>query len=109
MLPRTNANGASAHEAEAAAKHIGRLVMKFPGLLIGSQRTEPVRHKWPTPPPKPPADAVVFPHSGVIGESEKFILVVILGQKHWLPKATIQYSHNTVTIERQLAREKGLV
>lgn len=105
MLPRTEANGASPSEVEAAAKHIGRLVMKFPQLLSGATRTEPDRRKWPQPPP----DWVTFPHSGIIGESAKAILVVLRGEKFWLPKAHIQYTSNQVAIERWLAIAKGLI
>jgi len=108
MLPRTEANGASEHEVEAAAKHIGRLVMKFPQLLSGTgprtERTETWTgsHNY--------RDTVIFPHSGKRGETAKSVLFIIRGNKVWLPKSQLSsYDHSTVTMSEWIAREKGLV
>ena len=65
MLPRTEANGASPSEVDAAAKHIGRLLMAFPELLTltpkanTEQRTD---------------DTVRVAHGGIVCETRKAVL-----------------------------------
>lgn len=112
MLPRTEANGASPAEVEAAAKHIGRLLMKHPQLLARtSARPEPDRWDNYRPPhgKKPTGDVITFPHTGVRGESAKAILVVIRGQNFWLPKSQLTFwDQRTVTMSAWLARANGL-
>lgn len=110
MLPRTEANGASPAEVEAAAKHIGRLVMKHPQLLAGHVGDQQ-KTRWPPPPNgrKPTGDVITFPHTGVRGESAKAILVVIRGQNFWLPKSQLTFwDQRTVTMSAWLARANGL-
>lgn len=110
MLPRTEANGASPAEVEAAAKHIGRLVMKHPQLLAGHVAAQQ-KTRWPKPPPrKTHIDMVMFPHTGLRGESALAILVVIRGTNCWLAKSLLsEYTQSTVTMPRWLAIEKGLI
>ena len=99
MLPRTEANGASPSEVDAAAKHIGRLLMAFPELLTltpkanTEQRTD---------------DTVRVAHGGIVCETRKAVLFVLRGQQVWLPKSHLKgFDHRTVSMSSWLAREKG--
>ncbi len=113
MLPRTEANGASPHEAEAAAKHIGQLLMQFPELLSGySPRTDPLIEKtwskccWPGD----DSEAVTVKHSGKRGESANSVLFIIRGTRVWLKKSQLRsYDADTVTMSEWIAIQKGLI
>jgi hypothetical protein len=110
MLPRTEANGASPAEVEAAAKHIGRLVMKHPQLLAGYVGDQQKTRRTPPPPRKTHIDMITFPHSGIRGETPLAILVVIRKLNCWLAKSLLsEYTQSTVTMPRWLAIEKGLI
>ena len=113
MLPRTTKSGASEAEVDAAARHIGRLVMKFPELLSGfspwtERRTTETwtgSHDWPGD-----SETVTLNHSGKRGESPKSVLFIIRGNKEWIPKAQlVSYSLTTVTMSEWIARQKGLI
>lgn len=111
MLQRTEANGATPNEVEAAAKHIGRLLMQFPQLLIGTEATTHSGIAWATP--RPPSNwtgaTVSFQHKGIEGQSVNAFLFTINGKKTWLHKAWIHADLNSVTIPEWLAIEKGLL
>jgi hypothetical protein len=112
MLHRTTKNGASESEVDAAARHIGRLIMKFPELLGQSVHDSP-RTGWPKPPPRkktPASDDIAFFHSGIRGESAQAILVVIRGEKYWLQKSQLtNWNQSEVIMSRWIAIEKGLI
>ncbi len=100
MLPRTAANGASPSEVDAAAKHIGRLLMEFPQLLT---RTPNVNIERQT------GDTIRVVHGGIVRETRKAVLFVIRGQQVWLPKSHLtSFDQRTVLMSGWLAREKGL-
>jgi len=116
---RTAENGASESEVEAATKHIGRLIMEFPELLIAKVTTSsttgcygwsnysdnPGGRSWadpvwgnPTygfyPEPEPVemykgTDTVLVHHSGVKRQTSKAVLFAIAGEQVWLPRSQI--------------------
>lgn len=107
MLPRTEANGASEHEADAAAKHIGRLIMKFPELLAGFYQQSQSRRKRPYPKQRSNKE-VVFRHSGIMARTETDILICIRGNEAWVSLSKIiKLDADYISMPEWLAEAKG--
>lgn len=88
MLPRTEERGASSNEADAAAKQIGRLVMKFPELLAGFYTQPQTRRKRQKPKTRSTRE-VIFRHTGILGRSASHVVVCIRGSEISFPLSRI--------------------
>lgn len=109
MLPRTEERGASSNEADAAAKQIGRLVMKFPELLAGFYTQPQTRRKRPEPKPRSDKE-VIFKHSGILARTDKAVLISIRGNETWIPLSQIiKIDSDYVSMTQWLAEQKGFV
>lgn len=109
MLPRTEERGASSNEADAAAKQIGRLVMKFPELLAGFYTQPQTRRKRPQPKTRSTKE-VVFKHSGIRGRNNFAVLVCIRGNEAWIPLSIIiQLDDDYISMQEWFSQHKGFV
>lgn len=115
LIPRTEANGATENEVDAAAKQIGRLVMKFPQLLNGFHEPTALTFNRPTArsswqPSGKRGPSVSIPHRGIVCESLSAILFSFGPRDLWVTKKHIfSIDQTTVEIRESFATELGLI
>lgn len=110
LLPRTEANGASTNEQNAAALHIGRLIMQFPQLLNGFSSFDiPDRLKARKPKPRTKSTReVVFRHSGILNQTNTDVLISVRGTSAWIPRhMIITLDDHYVSMQEWLAQSLG--
>jgi hypothetical protein len=109
MLPRTEERGASSNEADAAAKQIGRLVMKFPELLAGFYTQPQTRRKRQKPKTRSTKE-VIFKHSGIRARTRNCVLICIRGNETWVPLAQIlSLDDHYISMPEWAAEQNGFV
>ena len=109
MLPRTEERGASSNEADAAAKQIGRLVMKFPELLAGFYTQPQTRRKRPQPKTRSTRE-VIFKHSGILQREKHAVLVSVRGNVTWVSLShIISIDDHYISMPEWAAEQNGFV
>jgi hypothetical protein len=106
LIPRTVSNGASEFEEDAAARLIGRIVMRYPDLI--QTVFDPPEMSF-SDYNKRDGQHVRVNHRGVVRETLSAVLLSVGNRDLWFPKRhVLSLDEETATVSKWIAEQLGL-